>query len=93
MFSFLSDGEVYTLKKCTATNDTVCSRCEPDLIWSEDLARCVRCGPCCSNSVVDLSCSLQGSDPGASCLFNSDCAGAKAIELGGRGARGEKFMR
>ena len=91
-FLFFLGGDTYTLTNCTTTNDTVCSICEQHLIWSEDLAQCVQCGPCCSNSVVDLSCSLKGSDPGANCLFNPDCIGVKMDEQLGGGAKGKHFL-
>ena len=60
----------YTVTNCTSMNDTVCSRCEPDLIWSDDLARCVRCGPCCSNSTMDSGCS---GDSSMGCIYDPDC--------------------
>ena len=41
-------------------------------VRSEDLARCVRCGPCCSNSTVDSACS---GDPATGCLYDHRCTG------------------
>ena len=67
-----SEYSVFTVVNCTATSDTVCSRCESDLIWSEDLARCVRCGTCCSNSTVDSACS---GGPATGCIYDPGCTG------------------
>ena len=72
-----SENEVHIISNCTATNDTVCSRCEAGLVWSYDLSECVRCGPCCSNSVVDLGCSLDHGDPTMACIYHTNCAGDK----------------
>ena len=60
------------VSNCTTTNDTVCSRCKPDLIQSEDLGQCMRCGPCCSNSTVDGGCS---GDSAIGCIYDPGCTG------------------
>ena len=78
-------SEVYTISNCTATNDTVCSRCEVGLVWSSDLSECVRCGPCCSNSVVYLGCSPDHGDPTMACIYDAACAGDKVPGLNSTG--------
>ena len=67
-----------TVSNCTAANDTVCSRCETGLIWSDDLTQCVRCGPCCSNNTVDSGCS---EDPAAGCIYDPECTKINEIEV------------
>ena len=84
-YKLVKISEVYTISNCTATNDTVCSRCEVGLVWSSDLSECVRCGPCCSNSVVYLGCSPDHGDPTMACVYDAACAGDKVPGLNSTG--------